>query len=284
MLSATILAFCFVWQKPSACERYQPFLDQLADAYFAKRPMTNRFTGDLDEARELRDCLAERLEEKLGPIIGYKAALTSEAAQKRFGAAQPLLGLIFEKMVQPDGARLSIKFGAVPLCEADLVVRVGDDRINRARDEAEAMAAIDAIIPFLELPDAIYGSDVVLNGPSIVAVNAGARLGILGEPIAITDPMPWLEKLNRIEAILLDEKGALIERGEARALMGHPLKAVLWIRDALAAEGKSLKKGDLLSLGAITRPLPIRSPGVVIARYKGLDSEKNIDIRVVFVE
>ena len=280
----TALILFFAWNEPVDCQRYAPFLNQFTGAYFDGRPMDRGFDGDLTQARELRDCLAIRLQPRLGPIIGYKAALTSEAAQKRFGVRQPVLGLLLAKMLRPQASQLPVKFGAIPLCEADLILRIGDTRINRAHDESEAMASIDAVIPFLELPDAVYGPDVSLNAASIAAVNAGARLGIIGEPIAVSEPGLWLERLARIEAILLDEKGTVLRQGGTRAFSDHPLKIVLWIRDALVSRGKHLKKGDLLSLGSLTPPLPIRSPGSIMARYQGLDPEKRIDIRVEFVK
>lgn len=46
---------------------------------------------------------------------------------------------------------------------------------------------------------------------------------------------------------------------------------VRWLRDELKRQGRALKAGDLVSLGSLTRLIPVR-PGLVLrAEYLGLD-------------
>ena len=65
-------------------------------------------------------------------------------------------------------------------------------------------------------------------------------------------------------------------------LLGHPLNVVLWLKDSLAAEGKRLKKGDLLSLGTITKLMPVRPGTTVKARYLDLDPAGPVEISAHF--
>jgi 2-keto-4-pentenoate hydratase len=66
--------------------------------------------------------------------------------------------------------------------------------------------------------------------------------------------------------------------------LGDPLNAVLWIKESLASEGKTLKKGDLLSLGTVTKLTPTKPDTTVKARYIGLDPKGPVEISVTFTK
>jgi 2-keto-4-pentenoate hydratase len=117
-----------------------------------------------------------------------------------------------------------------------------------------------------------------------VAVNVAARYGVLGNPVALTPSPEWMNKLKNFSLQLYDDKGALFSEGKGSALLGDPLNVVLWIRDSLAAEGKKLKKGDLLSLGSITKMMPTKSGTTIKARFIDLDPKGPVEIVVSFNE
>lgn len=74
--------------------------------------------------------------------MGYKAGLTSLAAQEKFGVDRPLLGVLLQQMLLPNGAVLPANFGARPMTEGDLMVRVGSDKINQAINQAKTIAEV----------------------------------------------------------------------------------------------------------------------------------------------
>jgi 2-keto-4-pentenoate hydratase len=78
------------------------------------------------------------------------------------------------------------------------------------------------------------------------------------------------------------ETGTMLAEGRGNALLGHPLNVVLWIKDSLAAEGKKLKKGDILSLGAVTKMISPKAGSTVKAHYIGLNPGGPIEISVIF--
>jgi hypothetical protein len=101
---------------------------------------------------------------RLGKVIGYKAGLTNPAVQKRFNTDKPVWGKLYEGMVLEDGATVEAAFGARPLYEADMLVRVKSAAINQAKTPMEVLQAIDQIIPFIELPDLVVQAPPKLNG------------------------------------------------------------------------------------------------------------------------
>lgn len=252
-------------------------------AHFQQRnPLTEPVTLTLEEARSVQQQLVELLLPSLGPVVGYKAGLTNTVVQQRLGVAQPLRGTLLEGMLLTDGAHLPATFGAVPMAEGDLMVRVGSAAINTATTPEQALAALDAVIPFLELPDMAYAPEVSLTAAAIAVINVGARYGVLGEPIPLTATPEWLARLRTFTLTLTDAGGQTLAEGDGAALLGDPLAVVLWLRDALKADGITLAPGELLSLGSVTRLLPV-TPGLhLTATYTGLDPSGPVSLHVRF--
>jgi len=260
-------------------------VEKLTTHYLNKTPV-NDFPPNLtlEEAKDIQTKFIESLKPSLGENVGYKAGLTSKASQTKFNVNHPLRGELLKEMLLSNNAVVSPDFGAIPMIEGDLMVRVGSEKINTATTHEEVLAALDAVIPFIELPDLIYGENVTLNAPNLLAINVGARLGVMGEPITVEATSEWLEKLGKIQLIMLDESGNKLAVGESNALLGHPLNVVLWLRDSLKAEGKFLKKGDLLSLGTITPLMPVTPGATIRAQYLGIKPNELVEVSVTFEE
>ena len=231
-------------------------------------------------AGAIRDDLVKALIPQLGPVVGYKAGLTSAPAQARFGVSTPVRGTLLRDMLLQNGATLDAAFGARPMVEGDLLVRVRSGAIHDATTRAEALAALDMVIPFLELPDLMVAPGVSLDGNAITAINVGARYGIMGMPIPLSGD-GWLERFGKLEVMLLDQDGDEIATGGGADLLGHPMEVVLWLARSLERDGIRLKPGDLLSLGSLTPLIPARE-GRVRAIYKGLSPAGDMEIRVRF--
>ena len=167
-------------------------VSDLVANYVAKKPAANiEGLSDADGActrAKVNSLLAQRL----GKVVGYKAGLTNPAVQKRFNTDKPVWGKLYEGMVLPSGATVDAAFGARPLYEADMLVRVKSAAINQAKTPMDVLDAVDQIIPFIELPDLMVENPGSLNGAGVAAINVGARLGVMGEPISapVTVPMP----------------------------------------------------------------------------------------------
>ena len=256
---------------------------ELAKSYLNKIPAESLgLELSHKEAMKIQEKFVSELSKTLGSVAGYKAGLTSSPAQKRFNVSHPLQGVLLKKMLLKSGAVLPADFGARPMSEGDLIMRVGSAKINSAKTRRDALAAMDAVIPFIELPDLVYRKGVKLDGPAITAINVGARYGVLGKPIPIAPTDEWENRLQNMSIEILDEDGHKLAEGKGSALLDHPLNVVLWIRDSLKEEGKELKKGDLLSLGTITKMIPVQSGSTIRAKYTGLDPKGPVEISVNF--
>ncbi|MEM8552344.1 MAG: hypothetical protein AAGF45_08175, partial [Pseudomonadota bacterium] len=216
-----------------------------------------------------QDALLETLSETLGPAVGYKAAATSDGAQKQLGLDGPVLGVLLRDMLLEDGATVPVSSGARLIFELDLLARVSDAAINEATTREEALASLDAFIPFIELGDLMVPRGAAITGPLLQAMNAGARLGVAGSPIAIGSST--VDSLAAATGMLVKD-GSNVAEAPATALLGHPLDAVLWIVEAANARGMALKPGDVLSLGSMGR-FQIAAAGEVTGTYTGFGPE-----------
>ncbi|HET6488460.1 MAG TPA: hypothetical protein VFG28_01770 [Syntrophales bacterium] len=256
---------------------------KLADFYLKKMPAPALDPSlTLDQAMKIQVEFIQAIKPTFGRVVGYKAGLTNPAVQKAFGVTAPVRGTLLDKMILESGATLDANFGARPLYEGDLILRVGSVAINGAKTPMEALQYIDAAIPFIELPDLVYAKDVKINGPMLAAVNVAARYGIVGEPIPVQPTQEWMERLKNFMCQIYDEKGIMLIEGPGSSLMDHPMNVVLWIRDSLKSSGTLLLKGDLLSLGTITKLTPTAPNTVIKARYVGLDPKGPVEISVIF--
>lgn len=280
-VSAIVFSFLAFIVQASAFE--QDTASELARRFLAETAAPDLAqTISVDEAMKIQAQYVSIISTKYGPVIGYKAGLTNEEVQKKFGVSHPLRGTLLKNMLRKSGTVMRADFGPRPLSEGDLLLRIKDEGINKAKTPLQALNHISEAIPFIELPDLLFENGVTINGPKLSAINVAARYGIFGNPIQISPTNEWFERLETFTLQILDEKGDVLVEGTGSSLLGHPLNVVLWIRDSLNAEGIQLKKGDLLSLGTITKLMPTQPNTTVRAKYIGLDPKGPVEISVNF--
>lgn len=251
------------------------------DAYASKTPAANPEGLSDADGECSRGKLHRLLAMQFGEPIGYKAGLTNPAVQKRFGATAPVWGTLYAPMLLANGAVVDAAFGARPLFEADMLVRVSDAAINSAKTPEDVLRAIDQVIPFIELPDLMVQAPPKLNGAAVTAINVGARFGVLGTPIPVpamrAERYQLLDGLRDMVAIVKGD-GAELDRGVGSDVLGHPLNAVVWLAQDLARNGLAMKPGDLISLGSFSKLMPPKPGLKVEVGYEGLPGNPKVNL------
>lgn len=251
-----------------------------AEAYLAKKPVEAFGTGlDAADAACARNKLVADLEKTLGPVVGYKAGLTNKAVQERFGASAPVLGVLLQDMILGADAEIPAQFGIKPVYEADMVLVVADEGINAAGTPEEAIQHISGVRPFIELADLMLADPKQLTASVLAASNVGARLGVLGELAPIDTSPAGAAALANAEIVLTNGDGTVLSTAPGSAVLGNPLNAVIWVAQELAAEGKALKAGDLVSVGSFSALTPPKPGEIVTVTYKGLQGEPSVSVQ-----
>ncbi|WP_024539386.1 2-keto-4-pentenoate hydratase [Comamonas badia] len=260
----------------------QAQVQTMADDYFAKKPTPNFAAQSDKDAACTRARFNKLLAAHYGKVVGYKAGLTNPATQKRFNTSQPTWGVLYDGIIQPNGFSTVPNFGARPLFEADMLVRVKDAGINNARTPEEVMQHIDQVIPFIELPDLIVEAPPKLNGAAINAINVGARLGVAGTPMPVPadrmDRFVMLAQLANMQIKVADQTGKQIGAGKGSDILEHPLNAVVWLTQALHKEHLRMKPGDLISLGSFSALMPPKPGLSVTVSYEGLAGAQPVTV------
>jgi 2-keto-4-pentenoate hydratase len=226
--------------------------------------------ASLADGQCAQDKLVAVLARQFGRPVGYKVGLTNPGAQQRFGVPHPVTGTIYESTLRlRDGAEVPARFAAVPSVEADLLVRVRDEGINAARTHEEVLRHLDAVIPFIEMPDLVM-PPARLDGPNLLAINVGARLGVSGAPIPVRADAEFAAALGSMTVTMTDDTGKELARAPGTVLLGHPLNVMPWLAEDLAKRGKKLQAGDVVSLGGFSPALPAEAGRRYTVRYEGL--------------
>lgn len=249
-----------------------PEVARLAAAVLERRAPPAPPAGmSMADALCARDRLVAVLAQPWGDQVGWKVGLTNPAAQQRFGVPHPVSGAIFHGTLRErSGAELPAGFGTVPAVESDLLVRIADEGVNEAGDDPVALLRhVAAVIPFIELPDLVHGANTAWNGPLLVSINVGARLGVLGEEIPAEATPDFARRLGAMTVVLADDTREL-SRAPGSALLGHPLNALAWLVRDLKEQGRRLHAGDYVSLGGFSPALPVQAGRTYTATYEGL--------------
>jgi len=268
-----LAAACLLPMAARAACPEEAAIARLAEAILANTPapplagMTSVADGQCAQDR-----LVGLLAPRLGRPVGYKVGLTNPAAQQRFGVSHPVTGTIFESTIAlRDGAEVPSRFGAVPVIEADLLVRMRDEGIATAgRDRVAILRHLDQIIPFIEMPDLVLSGG--MDGPNLLAINVGARLGVLGAPIVPEASEAFAARLAAMTVVFANDQRELA-RAPGTALLGHPLDVLPWLVEDLAKRGLRLRAGDYVSLGGFSPALPAEAGRTYTVRYEGLMAE-----------
>lgn len=236
-------------------------VERLAADFAARRPMQG-FLHDMpvSAAYYWQDRFVEYAAPDMGDVVGYKTGGHDPGPGFPIFPLDGIRGAILEGMIRPSGASVSLDETRRGFLEADFAVRVGDAAINTAQTDLDILAAIDAVLPFAEIPDPYYEEGTrTINGT--IAANMGSRYSFVGDPVPVEATPAWLERLGNFTFAVTDETGREVAAGSIAGWY-EPLEVVRWLRDSLHAGGKRLEAGDILSLGniGIVRQLHEGSP------------------------
>ena len=237
----------------------------IADCY-------HQLVDEMDTARSIQLELVALMEPG-SRRAGYKVGLTDSKAQEMFAISQPLVGVLFEHMLLQDGAHVALDSATSLMVELDLLARVKSAGINQAESVADVARHIDAIIPFIELPDAMFRLDGRNPAALLLAGNVGARWGVTGVPVTVVDAQELVERLPEMSFRLSTDTGEVLREGLGDRILGHPLNSVLFLLKELDLRNETLKQGDLISLGAIGGPVKAEPGRRYTAQYSGYGDE-----------
>lgn len=184
-------------------------------------------------------------------LVGWKVGYVPPQHQARLGAER-LAGCIFKNKLW-EAAEAPTPFRAIEggftAVEAEFIVRLGKDAPADKTDwtAEEAADYVGDLILGVEIAGSPLATINVL-GPPIVASDFGNNDGqILGPVLANWRDIAWEDM-----AVETTINGIVVGTGTAASIPGSPLAALAFLLGHVAARGRPLKKGMLVTTGAST--------------------------------
>jgi 2-keto-4-pentenoate hydratase len=190
-------------------------------------------------------------------VVGHKVGLTSAAMQRQVGIDEPDSGILLDSMAVPAAGVLCTNELLSPRIEAEIAFRLGDVLRGEGVDEDDARAAAAEVFLALEVIDTRYALPGITLADS-VADNAGCARFVLGDPV----PMSTVDV--RAEELTVCSGGRTAAVGQGRAILGDPIRSVVWLARRLAVFGAGLAAGDVVLAGAVHASLPV-TPGDTVS-------------------
>jgi 2-keto-4-pentenoate hydratase len=197
-------------------------------------------------------------------VKGHKVGLTSAAMQRQLGVDQPDYGHLLDSMFHLDGAPIDTGRFLQPKIEPEIAFVLKRSLSGPGVTTAEAVAAVDFVLPALEIIDSRI-ADWRITLADTIADNASSGGVVLG-----TRPVR-LESLDlALTGCLLHRGGELVQTGAGGAVLGSPLNALVWLANTLGEQGVALEAGHVVLPGSITVAIPVAPGDVVTATFAGI--------------
>ena len=242
------------WRKAKA----EPRIERAGEWLFEAHRKRERFAPlpadlaprDLGEAYAIQGQYVGRRAASLGPVTGYKIALTTPAMRTMVGLDDSIAGDMLETTILHDGAKVRAADYVRLLVEFEIAFEMAEDlpAIDAPYTRERIAKSVAAAMPAIELADdrdADYRKlkDNVLMLAADNGWNEGA---VLGSPVRGWQDIN-LAALSGVAQI----NGKKAGEGKGSDVMGHPLDALAWLANNLAGRGLGLWRGDVVITGSL---------------------------------
>ncbi len=219
------------------------------------------------EGYRIQDAVHGLLAEDFGALVGYKIGCTSKVMQQYLEIPHPCGGGVFAKGVFESGAALRAGDFVRVGVECEIAVKLARDLSpTEAPFTAEWVAeSVEAYHPAIEIVDDRYVDWQTLGAPTLVADDFFAAGCVLGKPVARSAAPDLLEVVGR--ALI---NGVEVGRGTGADVLGHPLNALAWLANHLAANGKGLRAGQIVLTGSLVKTVWLNAGDEVVMELEGL--------------
>jgi 2-keto-4-pentenoate hydratase len=147
-------------------------------------------------------------------IAGFKAGLTSEEIQRKFGVTFPVSGVLFASGEKSGSPIIDKSTFETPMIETEIGYLVGKPIMHPLKDISELYNSIKAVIPVIELPDLGFTDLNKLKSVDIIAANVSASQFIVGNETNTKS----LNLDNIIVTVSLD--GVVVNQGKGSDALG----------------------------------------------------------------
>jgi len=235
-----------------------------ADAGASIEPITNAVEGfGLADAYRVSARIAERRTARGERAVGWKIGFTNWTIWDEYGVHAPIWGPMYDSTVEgtdaPAQPVLCSLFGLVePRIEPEIIFRIATPP-TPDMDPQALLSCIDAVAHGFEIVQSLFPEWRFAPPDTVAAFALHGRLRH-GPLIPLDASQDWAERPADF-TIVLKRDGVEVDRGAAANVLDGPLFALGHFVRGLAdgSFGRSLRAGDLVSTGTVTRAFPVQA-------------------------
>jgi 2-oxo-3-hexenedioate decarboxylase len=175
--------------------------------------------------------------------IGVKMGFTSRSKMVQMGLSEVIWGRLTDAMLVEEGGNASFGKYVHPRAEPELAFVLKKPLAGHVT-AVEALAAVEAIAPAIEIIDSRY-RDFKFSLPDVIADNASSSGFVIG---------PWSSPQVDFSnlGLTLSIDGRVVQVGSTAAILGHPLRSLVAAARLSAAAGEPLQAGWVVMAGGAT--------------------------------
>lgn len=174
---------------------------------------------------------------------GVKMGFTSRSKMLQMGISDVIWGRLSSGMHIEEGSAMAFERYVHPRVEPELAFVLKHGLPGDAT-MAQALAAVEAVAPALEIIDSRY-RDFKFTLSDVVADNASSSGYVIG---------PWCDPRSDFSnlGLTLNIDGLPVQIGSTAAILGHPLRSLVAAARLSAAAGEPLQAGWVVMAGGAT--------------------------------
>jgi len=229
-----------------------------------------------EDAYRVQEVFIHSLSHTKGSLGGYKIAYTSAVMREARGIGDPCAGVIFADTILESPKELNSADYVNLAIECEVGVRLASEvNASGAPYTRDSIAPhIESLMTAFEIVDirpvgAPEGADPAISSIVTNIFGGGAVLG--------TEIKDWKSIDLPASKGTMSINGKLVGEGKGSDVMGHPLEALVWLANSLAARGESIPAGTVVITGSIIPPTPLNSGDTATISIDGL-GEANIKV------
>ncbi len=193
--------------------------------------------------------------------IGIKMGLTSRAKMIQVGVSDVVWGRLTDAMREEEGGVVSMANYVHPRVEPEIAFLIKKPLSGKV-SALEAMSAVEAVAPALEIIDSRYKAFKFDVG-DVIADNSSSSGFVVG---TWHSPETDISNLGMVLSI----NGRPQEIGSSAAILGHPVRSLVSAARMVAAAGEELKPGDIVLAGGATAAIPMEAGQSVLLEVESL--------------
>ena len=239
------------------------FVDTAAKMATEIPQLTDTMELGIDDAYAVQAMSVSRRLARGERRVGMKMGLTSRAKMAQVGVSEVIWGRLTDAMRVEEGGVIRMDSYVHPRVEPEIAFLMKAP-LSGEVSNAEALAAVAAVAPALEIIDSRY-KNFKFALADVIADNSSSSGFVLGNWAS-----PDTDFANL--GIIMEADGRPVQVGSSAAILGHPIRSLVAAARMVARAGERLEAGDVVLAGGATAAHPLAAGMSVRASFQRLGS------------